>query len=253
VLLAACSGGDKIVAPDSSTGPSNTRLSTADSIYMASTLANASFDAINNLRRIPTRHCRRCSTNQPPCNPSIVVGGTDSNNNRIPDNRSAQYTAAGCTYTSSGATVTVSGGARLEDLGGITGYRATYTSFTVTATKGDSVVRTVIDGTFEYRWTSANSATTLDNSTLTAEVRSSAGSVSLTRTANPTQRPAGSTIRQLHLPLGHFHSGRFTSAPRRPRAIRCNREPSRLNSLCRRRRSSRWFGVQQRGSGARVR
>jgi len=208
VLLAACSGGDKIVAPDGSTGPSNTRLSTADSIYMASTLANASFDAINNLRRIPNTTLPAVFTNQPPCNASTVVGGTDSNNNGIPDNRLAQYTAAGCTYASSGATVTVSGGARLEDLGGITGYRATYTSFTVTATKGDSVVRTVIDGTFEYRWTSANSATTLDNSTLTAEVRSSAGSVSLTRTASLTGTftpSAGNTIRaNFTFPTGTF-------------------------------------------------
>lgn len=208
-VLAACSGGDKVVGPDGSGGPPDTRLSAADSTYMASTLANAGFEAINNLRRAPTTTLPAIFTNQPPCNPSVVVGGPDSNNNGIPDNRVAQYTTSSCTYQNAGATVTVAGSARLEDVGGLIGYRATYTNFTVTATKGDSVVISTINGTFEYRWVSATSATSVENSTVVFEVRSAGGSVSLSRTANLTGTftpSAGNTIRA----NSAFPTGTFT-------------------------------------------
>jgi hypothetical protein len=209
-VLTACSGGDKIVGPGGTGGPpTNTRLNAADSAYMASTLANASFEAINNLRRAPTTTLPAIFTNVPPCNPSVVTGGSDSNNNGIPDNRVAQYTTSGCTYQNAGATVTVAGSARLEDVGGLIGYRATYTNFTVTATKGDSVVISTINGTFEYRWVSVTSATSVENSTVVFEVRSAGGSVSLSRTASLTGTftpNAGSTIRTNFA----FPSGTFT-------------------------------------------
>lgn len=209
-LLTACSGGDKIVGPDGS-GPVDTRLNAADSAFMASTLASASFDAINNLRRVPTTTLPAIFANLPPCNPSVVVGGTDSNNNGIPDNRSAQYTTAGCAYTNAGTNVTVSGTARVEDMGGLIGYRATYTNFTVRATKGDSVVTTVIDGTFDYRWVSGTSATYAENSTVSISAQSSGGGFTLARSANLTGTftpSAGNTIRaNFTFPTGTFTLG----------------------------------------------
>lgn len=209
LLLAACSGGDKIVGPDGSGGPPDTRLNAADSVYMAATLASASFDAINNLRRTPTTTLPAIFSNLPPCNPSVVTGGPDSNNNGIPDNRAAQYTTGGCTYVNNGVTTTVSGTARLEDVGGLIGYRATYTDFTVTATKGDSVIRTVISGTFEYRWASATSATYAENSTVSISAQAAGGGFTLSRSANlnGTFTPTSpSTIRTGFT----FPSGTFT-------------------------------------------
>lgn len=206
-VLTACSGGDKVVGPDGTGGP-DTRLSAADSAFMASTLASASFDAINNLRRAPTTTLPAIFTNVPPCNPSVVTGGPDANNNGIPDNRSVQYTASSCTYQNAGSTVTVSGGARLEDVGGLIGYRATYTTFTVTATKGDSVVTSVINGTFEYRWVSATSATYAENSTVSIGVQATGGGFTLSRTSNLTGTftpSAGNTIRaNFTFPTGTF-------------------------------------------------
>jgi len=211
LLLAACSGGDKIVAPGGSGGPPDTRLNAADSVFMANTLASASFDAINNLRRLPTSTLPAIFSNRPPCNPSIVTGGPDANNNGIPDNRAAQYTAGSCTYLSSGVTTTVSGTARVEDLGGLIGYRATYTDFTVTGTKGDSVVRTVISGTFEYRWVSATSATYAENGSVSISVQATGGGFTLTRSANLNGSftpNSGSTIRTgFSFPSGTFTLG----------------------------------------------
>ncbi len=208
LLLTACSGGDKIVSPDGIGGPPDTRLNSADSAFMAGTLASASYDAINNLRRAPTTTLPAVFTNQPPCNPAVVTGGPDANNNGIPDNRSAQYTTASCTYNNAGSTVTVSGGVRLEDVGGLIGYRATYTSFTVTATKADSVITTVISGTYEYRWVSATSATYAENSTVSIALQVAGGGFSLSRSANlnGTFTPsAGNTIRTgFTFPTGTF-------------------------------------------------
>lgn len=208
VLLAACSGGDKIVGPGGGGVPVSTRLTAADSAFMASTLANAGFDAINNLRRAPATTLPAIFANLPPCNPAIVTGGPDTNGNGIPDNRSATYTAASCTYLNAGSTVTVAGSVRLEDVGGLVGYRATYTNFTITATKGDSVVSSILNGSFEYRWVSATSATSTENGTITFAVQGGGGGFSLARSANLTGTftpSAGNTIR----PGFAFPSGTF--------------------------------------------
>lgn len=181
--VSACSGGEKIVAPGGNTPSTDTRLSAADSQYMANTLINASFDAMKNLRRMPTSSLPGVFQNVPPCTASTTVGGVDANGNGIPDDKTATYTTTGCAYSSGGANVTVSGSARVQDVGGILGYRVTYNAYTVTATKGDSVTRTVINGSFEYRWVSTTSATSSDNSVLVLDVRSSLGSIVFTRTA----------------------------------------------------------------------
>ncbi|MCC6242160.1 MAG: hypothetical protein IT353_04935 [Gemmatimonadaceae bacterium] len=194
--LVACSGGEKIVSPGGTVG-SNSRLGAADSSYMAGVLSSASFDLMKNLRRMPSTTAVGVQQNAPSCTPSIVTGGPDANLNGIPDDRTAQYSATSCAYTQSGYNYTVAGGVRIQDLNSIRGYRVTYTGYTVTGTKGDSVVRTVLNGTLEYSWATALTATANDNTTVLIEVRSTNGSASLTRVANLTALftpNAGSTI-----------------------------------------------------------
>jgi hypothetical protein len=202
-LLGACSGGEKIVAPGAQ---GNTRLAAADSLYLANTLRSASFDALKNLRRMPITTVPGTFPNAPPCTPTSTIGGADANNNNIPDDRTTQYTATACTYFNNGITFTASGTVRVQDLGSITGYRVTYTAYTIIGTKGDSVTRTTLSGAFEYRWVSATSATSLDNTTLFIEVRSAVGSASLTRVANlaGTFTAAGGSTIGLSFPSGTF-------------------------------------------------
>jgi hypothetical protein len=195
-VLIACSGGEKIVSPSGAVGTSN-RLGTADSLYMASVLSSASFDLMKNLRRMPSTTAVGVLQNAPSCTPSVATGGADANLNGIPDDRTAQYSAASCAYSQSGYNFTVAGGVRIQDLNTIRGYRVTYTGYTVTGTKGDSVVRTVLNGTLEYNWSGALVASAADNTTASVEVRSANGSASLTRVANLAASftpNAGSTI-----------------------------------------------------------
>lgn len=184
-LLTACSGGDKVVGPDGSSGGGPLRLSSADSQFVAGMMSAAASDAQRQLRFITAPSLPGLGSAQPPCTPT-VTGGADSNGNGIPDDRTQQYTAASCTFTSNGATGTVAGSIRLQDAGGVYGYRLTYSNYTVSATKGDSLVRTIVNGSFEYRYLTATSASTLDNTVVAIETRSSRGSAILTRTANLT-------------------------------------------------------------------
>lgn len=185
-LLTACSGGDKVVGPDGSSGGGPLRLSSADSQFVAGMMSAAASDAQRQLRFITAPSLPGIGSAQPPCTPSVTTGGIDSNGNGIPDDRTQQYTATSCTFTSNGATGTVSGSIRLQDAGGVYGYRLTYSNYTVSATKGDSVARTIINGSFEYRYVTATTASTLDNTVVSIETRSSRGSAIITRTANLT-------------------------------------------------------------------
>lgn len=196
VLTVACSGGDKIVAPGATNG-GNTALVRADSLYMASQMTVAASQAIKTLRQIQTPDLPFVGASAPKCAPATTTGGTDTNNNGVPDDRTLQYTTATCTQTSAGTTSTLSGSVRTQDLGELYAFRVTYTNLVAIATKGDSTVKSTINGTFEYRWTSASAASGLDNSTLVLEVRSGAGSQSVTRVANLSTQfspTGGSTI-----------------------------------------------------------
>jgi hypothetical protein len=196
-VLGACSGGEKIVAPGSRSNSVNTRLTMDDSLYMANTMSAAAAQAIKGIRQITTPDLPGVGRNAPPCTASTTVGGADANGNGIPDDRTVQFTAAGCTYNSAGATIVVTGSIRTQDIGGLYAFRVTYTNFSIVGTKADSTVRAVVNGAFEYRWTSATAAGALDNSTLLLEVRSGQGSMSLTRVSNLTTQFAplsGNTI-----------------------------------------------------------
>ncbi len=196
LLSVACSGGDKIVAPGATNG-GNTVLVRADSLYMANQMTGAASQAIKTLRQIQTPDLPFIGASAPTCTPATTTGGTDTNNNGVPDDRTLQYTTATCTQLSAGTTTTLSGSVRTQDLGELYAFRVTYTNLVAIATKGDSTVKSTINGTFEYRWTSASAASGLDNTTLALEVRSSAGSQSLTRVANLSTQfspTGGSTI-----------------------------------------------------------
>ena len=184
VVIAACSGGEKIVDPTSVKNGSSSQLTADDSLYMANSLSGAATFAIKGIRAISAPDLPGYGKNAPPCNPSVTVGGGDSNSNGIADDKTLVYTAATCTYTSSGIVNTVSGSIRTQDIGGVYAYRLTYSNLTLTATKGDSVVRTVVNGVFENRWDATTAATSLDSSTIFIDVRSNVGSVSLTRASS---------------------------------------------------------------------
>ncbi len=179
----ACSGGEKIVDPSSTQNGTSKLLTADDSVYMANSLSAAATQAIKGIRQISFPDLPGYGKNAPPCSPSVAIGGGDANGNGIPDDKTLVYTGATCTYTSNGILNTVSGSIRTQDLGGIYAFRLTYNNLLLTATKGDSVVRSTVNGTFEYKWDAATAASALDSSTVLIEVRSSLGSLSLTRAA----------------------------------------------------------------------
>ena len=140
LAMVARSGGDKIVAPGATNG-GNTALVRADSLYMASQMAAAASQAIKSLRQIQTPDLPFVGASAPTCTPATTTGGTDTNNNGVPDDRTLQYTTATCTQNSAGTTTTVSGSVRTQDLGELYAFRVTYNNLVVTATKGDSTVK----------------------------------------------------------------------------------------------------------------
>jgi hypothetical protein len=202
VLVASCSGGDKIVDPNavsSSSGGNNTsyKWNAGDSSYIANVLIGSAGSAIKGMRNIKTPDLPSYGKNAPPCTPSSTVGRTDTNNNGIPDDQTLTYLTGDCKYTVNGAAATVVGSMQIQDLGEIFSYRATYRDLVLTITKGDSVVTTSVSGSLELHWTSANAASYIDKSTIVISSRSSVGSQALTRAANLTAQftPAsGSTI-----------------------------------------------------------
>lgn len=206
-LAASCSGGDKIVSPDTlnnnNTGPK--KLSTEDSLYVVNQISSAAFASIKALRNITVPSLPGLGTSVPPapCNPT-VTGTTDTNGNGIPDNKLSTYTAANCSYPNNGTAVVVTGTVRLEDLGGTYGYRVTYTNFNTIGTKGDSTYKTLVNGTIEYAFTSTTQARTQDNLDITLFAGSSAGSASLQRVAGSlagTFTPSNGNILSRTAPL----------------------------------------------------
>ncbi|MEO7997010.1 MAG: hypothetical protein ABI852_06170 [Gemmatimonadaceae bacterium] len=118
VLVSACSGGDKIVSPDSVDNNNNNnnnnngpkKLSTDDSLYVVNQISSAAFASIKALRNITVPSLPGVGTSVPPapCNPT-VTGTTDSNGNGIPDDKLSTYTSANCSYPSNGTAVVVTG------------------------------------------------------------------------------------------------------------------------------------------------
>ena len=184
LLLSACSGGDKIVDPGADGVSGNFRWNAADSSYLVNAVVLSANAAIKGIRNIQTPDPPSYGRRAPPRTPSSKTGGTDANNNGIPDDLTLQYLAATCSYVASGAQATVAGSLRIQDLGEIFAYRATYTNLVLTLTKGDTVVTTTVNGTIESHWASTTAASYVDKSSVVIAARSTNGSALQTRTAN---------------------------------------------------------------------
>jgi hypothetical protein len=196
IVLVSCSGGDKIVDPNAVAGAGSFTWNAADSSYLANVTVSAANVAIKGLRNIKTPDVPSYGKNAPGCPPTLSVGGGDTNGNGIPDDQTLQYQSASCSYTVNGSAATVAGNLRIQDLGEIFAYRASYTNLVLTLTKGDTVVTTTVNGSIELHWVSATAASYIDKSSVVIVVRSSAGSQSQTRTANLSAlfTPVGGTI-----------------------------------------------------------
>ena len=195
-IATACSGGDKIVSPDAlNTNNNNTgakKLSTDDSSYVIGQIAGAAFNSINTLRHITTSPL---PTPAAGCNPT-VSSNADIDSNGVPDDKLVTYTAANCSYNSNGTAVVITGSIRLQDIGGIYGYRITYNNYLVVGKKGDSTVTASANGVAEYAVKSATQATTQDGLTISASAAASTGSSTLTRTGSlsGTFTPSGANV-----------------------------------------------------------
>lgn len=181
--FSACSGGDKIVgANGESVIPSNS-LAAADSVFLVNFMSAGAWGLMKQMRGIANMQVTGFGSTRPACTPQAIIGGLDANGNGVPDDQTTSYSATSCTFLSGGANTTAAGSFRLQDLGTLYGYRVTYTNYVLSATKGDSVVTSTLNGSVEYRYASGSSGTTADNTTLTIRSQSSSGSITLTRTA----------------------------------------------------------------------
>lgn len=204
-VVAACSGGDKIVSPDElNNGPR--LLSTDDSLFAVVQMSGAAYSTITAFRNIVTPPLPGLFGNVPPspCAPTIV-GNTDTNGNGIPDDRTQTYTAANCTYSNNGVSVVVTGSIREQDLGGLYGRRVTYSNYSIVGKKADSTFTTSVTGPIEYVFESATQARSLDGLAITIGTAATGGSATLTRSANFTTTfvpTSGSLSRNGFLPSG---------------------------------------------------
>lgn len=187
-VLAACSGGDKIVGADGTPSNNNTStgLSRGDSVYLAGFMSAAAAGAMQQMRTITSLQAPGFGTARPPCTPTAIIGGADANNNGVPDDQTTNWSATTCSFLSNGIATTAAGSVRLQDLGALYGYRLTYTNYIIAATRNDSTSRVTLNGTLEYRYASGTSGTAIDNTVQRIEAISSGGTITLTRTASLT-------------------------------------------------------------------
>jgi len=206
-VAVACSGGDKIVAPESLNNNNNTikKLSAEDSLFVIDQIAGAAFSTIKAFRNMANPGLPGIGASVPPCTPT-VTGNTDANNNGIPDDKLTTYTPGNCSYNNNGTAVVVTGTVRMQDLGVLYGYRITYGNFLTVGRKGDSTYTTSVNGSVEYAYAATTSARSLDNLGITIAVASSLGSVSLLRQGafSTTFTPSGSNTIAINrvLPTG---------------------------------------------------
>lgn len=181
--VAACSGGDKIVGANGETVVPTTALNPNDSLFLVNFMSAGAWGLMKQMRGIANMQVTGFGSTRPACTPQAIIGGLDANGNGVPDDQTTTYAATSCSFLSGGANTTASGSFRLQDLGTLYGYRVTYNNYVLTATKGDSVISSTLNGSVEYRYASGTSGSSADNTTLVVRSQSSAGSVTLTRTA----------------------------------------------------------------------
>lgn len=180
LVVTACSGGDKIVSANGST-PAQVVLSAADSAYLANLVAN---QAITNFKNLRVMQAVNLAGSLPAgCQPTLSGTG-DTNGNQIAEDQTLTFTTQTCTFTQSGTTTRVSGSIRVQDLGGVRGYRVTYNTLTEVATLADTTVTFTLNGAYEAQWTVATSGRTLLGVTTTISRQERTGTSAVTFTPN---------------------------------------------------------------------
>lgn len=216
-VLAACSGGDKIVSA-ADVGGTPTVLSAADSVFLANLVANQAIANFRNLRLMQAVDVGAIAgTSVPPGCQATLTGTGDTNGNGIAEDQTLSFSAANCTVTQAGATNRTVGSVRVQDLGVLRGYRVTYTGLAQTVTLADTTVGIEVNGTIEVQWSSATSGRTLNTLSTRLSRQERAGAATLTLGANTTTTytPTGGGQIQVgrNLPAGVFTlSGSLTAS-----------------------------------------
>lgn len=184
----ACSGGDKIVSADGSpstpsTGGNSSRLAANDSLFLVGFMSSGAWGLMKQMRTLASIQQPGFGNTRPACTPQAVVGGIDNDRNGVPDDQTTTYAPTSCAFLLAGLNTTANGSIRLQDLGSLYGYRITYNNYTLTGTRGDSVVTTSFNGTLEFRYANGASGTAADNTVQVIRQQSSQGSLTITRTA----------------------------------------------------------------------
>jgi hypothetical protein len=209
VLALGCSGGDKIVAANGSGAGAPTVITAEDSAYLAGFVANQAVVNFKNLRVMqpPNVATIAGSGASAGCNPTLTGTG-DTNGNQIPEDQTISFTAQNCTVTQSGATLRLTGSVRVQDVGGLRGYRLTYSALTQTVTQADSTATISANGQVEVQWTSATAARVSNTLSTRIAVQHRSGSTSVTFTANITgtftPSGTGQIVTGRNLPAGSF-------------------------------------------------
>jgi hypothetical protein len=197
-LATACSGGDKVVAPGDDNNGGNVpvaggALVAGDSLFLAQSTSGYIMQEFNSLRTMAsTGVAPTVAPGGLPAGCVTTTGGADANRNNIPDDQTFTF-GGNCTTVSNGVTITVSGSARIQDDGGILGYKFTLNNFKVTGTAKDTTVTVTLSGVQEVVFTDARNARTVNTTTSVIETKSKTGSVSLSFTKNLTGTFVGSS------------------------------------------------------------
>lgn len=206
-LAAACSGGDKIVAAGS--GNASVRLSVEDSVFLANLVASQAISNFKNLRLMQVSDVVSQVGGALPagCRPTLT-GTADTNGNGISEDQTLTFASATCSQTQGNATSRINGTVRLQDLGGLRGYRTTYTGLSQAVTIADTTLTVEVTGALEVQYVSATSGRT--SSTVTSRIirQERGGSATLTLGSSVTSTftpTTGQIAVGRNLPAGAFN------------------------------------------------
>jgi hypothetical protein len=195
----ACTGGDKIVAPDGE-GPGNNNdtivWNAGDSTFLVTSVRAAVFTDFNLLRAYSVVPVPNVGAATAACNPT-VTGNVDANRNGIPDDATYTFTAQNCRTVDAGTTFTATGTVHAQDLGGIYAYRVSFGTFRVTGSKADSTAIIGLDGSEQLTIDSPTSATVTTALTRTLGAQAGSGSATIATTASLVSHFTAATGRQI--------------------------------------------------------
>jgi hypothetical protein len=191
--LGACSGGDKIVGASEEGGqnppPGNSALTSEDSVFIANLVASEAISNFKNMRTMPITQVAAMAGAATPqgCNPTLT-GTADTNGNGIPEDQTITFTQQNCSITQQGITGRLTGSVRVQDIGGLRGFRVTYNSLTTTAISADTTATILVNGVLEIQWISATAGRTLSTLSTRIAAQRPNGSASMTFAPNVTSQ-----------------------------------------------------------------